>query len=124
MDTPKRIGLAELIAQVREEIEEAQEKLRASGKQAMIDWESAEIVISFGVTKGGNAKGSANIHIFAIEAGGEYKSEEVHRLTLRLKPHDDSPISFNGTGIDWSKAVASRAVASIPKSPGSEETIL
>ena len=57
MDTRNSIGLAELITQVREEIEEAQDKLRASGKQAMIDWESAEIEISFGVTKGGQCKG-------------------------------------------------------------------
>jgi len=87
MSDSKGIGLAQLLGQVRAELEQARKNLRASGKDAMLDWESAEVEISFGVKK--EAKGTAGVdfYIFAIEAGGGYKSEEVHRLTLRLKPH-------------------------------------
>lgn len=89
MGNSNEIGLAVLLAQVRREIEVAQENLKTSGKKAMLDWESAEIQISFGVTKQVDAKGEAKFYVFAIGAGGSYKSEEVHRLTLKLKPHDD-----------------------------------
>jgi hypothetical protein len=90
METPKSIGLAELLAQVRAEIDQSQENLRKSGKPATIDWESAEVEISFGVTTAADAKGKVSFHIFAIEAGANYNSQEVHRLTLHLKPHEKS----------------------------------
>jgi hypothetical protein len=99
METPKRIGLAELLAQVRAEIEQSREDLRASGKPAAIDWESAEIEVSFGVTKEIDASGKASFHIFAIEAGGKYNSQEVHRLTLRLKPHGESRVAVAGSAV-------------------------
>lgn len=89
MEASKSIGIADLLAQVRTEIDLAQDNLIRSGKEGAIEWESAEVEISFGVTKSADANGKVNFHIFAIEAGGEYKSEEVHRLTLRLKPHQE-----------------------------------
>ncbi|HEY1211099.1 MAG TPA: trypco2 family protein [Terracidiphilus sp.] len=111
METTKSIGLAELLAQVRAEIDQSQENLRKSGKPAAIDWESAEIEISFGVTKGGNAKGSANIHIFAIEVGGNYNSQEVHRLTLHLKPHEKSSADKKNSTKGTNRSVGSIPVA-------------
>jgi hypothetical protein len=113
MGTPKRIGIAELIGQVREEIDLAQENLRKSGKSAKIDWESAEIEISFGVTKAIDGKGTVNFHIFAIEAGGDYKSEEVHRLNLKLKPHGDRNIKLRKNKFDLSPALASIGHSSV-----------
>jgi hypothetical protein len=92
----KDIGLAALLTQVRSEIDLAQENLRKSGKPAALDWESAEIEISFGVKKEAEAKGGVEFYIFAIEAGGKYKSEEVHRLTLRLKPNAGADVALAG----------------------------
>lgn len=90
VDTTKSIGIADLLAQVRAEIDLAQERLSSSGKEPAIDWESAEVEISFAVSKTVDAKGGVNYLIFAVEAGGELKSEEIHRLTIKLKPHEDS----------------------------------
>ncbi len=81
------IGLAELLGQIRAEIEESRGNLSKSGKKPLMDWESAEIEISFAVKKKGSAGGKAKFFVFAVEAGGEYKSEQIHRLKLQLKPH-------------------------------------
>jgi hypothetical protein len=89
-NTTQSIGLAELLAQLRTEIKQSQENLHQSGEPPTIDWESAEIEISFGITKEADASGHLKLHIFAIQAGGSRKTEEIHRLTLHLKPHDAS----------------------------------
>jgi len=97
MGNPENIGLAALLAQVRAEIDLAQENLKMSGKPGALDWESAEIEISFGVSREVDAKGCVKFYVFAIEAGGSCKSEEVHRLTLRLKPHAGAAIAVAGS---------------------------
>jgi Trypsin-co-occurring domain 2 len=81
------IGLAQLLGQIRAEIEESRSNLSKSGKEPLMDWESAEIEISFAVKKKGGAGAKAKFLVFAVEAGGEYKSEQIHRLKLQLKPH-------------------------------------
>ena len=87
MASANGIGLAELLAQIGVEIEESQSNLSKSGKKPLMDWESAEIEISFAVKKKVSGGGKAKFFVFAIEAGGEYKSEQLHRLKLQLKPH-------------------------------------
>jgi len=42
--------------------------------------------VKFTVAKGGSGKLGANVHFFAVELGGKYELEEVHRLTLKLEP--------------------------------------
>jgi hypothetical protein len=87
MASANGIGLAELLGQIREEIEESRSNLRKSGKQPLMDWESAEIEISFTVAKNASGSGNAKFLVFAVEAGGDYKAEQVHRLKIQLKPH-------------------------------------
>jgi Trypsin-co-occurring domain 2 len=96
MAEQKDIGLAALLAQVRLEIDRAQDNLRKSNKAAALDWESAEIEVSFGIKKEVEGKGGVEFYVFAIEAGGSYKSEEVHRLTLKLKPSPGSAVAIAG----------------------------
>jgi hypothetical protein len=87
MASANGIGLAELLGQVRDEIEESRSNLAKSGGKPLMDWESAEIEIAFTVTKKVSGSGKAKFLVFALEAGGDYKSEQVHRLKLQLKPH-------------------------------------
>jgi hypothetical protein len=107
MGTPSSIGLAELLGQVRAELDLAQAKLRDSGATPKMDWDSAEVEISFGVTKEAGADGKVSFHVFAVGARGSCKAEQVHRLTLHLKPHEQAaPAARKAHEIDLSRAVA------------------
>ncbi len=112
------IGLAELLFQLRGELDKAQEKLRTSGHAPAIDWESAEVEISFGVAKEAKAEGGVDFYVFSIGGGGKYKSEQVHRLKLQLKPHGGSNRKNLSFGEDAPKQNWSVPVAMLPgKSP-------
>jgi hypothetical protein len=84
----EEIGLAKFLAQVRMEIEAAQAYLADSGKPALLDWTEAELEISFEVKREVDAKGGVKFYVFAVEAGGKYSSEQVHKLKLKLKPSE------------------------------------
>jgi hypothetical protein len=114
MPNSNGIGLAELLFQLRGELDKAQEKLRTSGEAPAIDWESAEVEISFGVAKEAKAEGGVDFYVFSIGGGGKYKSEQVHRLKLQLKPHTGSKptnMSFSDSVL---KQDLGKAVAKIP----------
>jgi hypothetical protein len=86
VDDPKRIGLAEMLRSLRYELLEAQKNVSASSKPALLDLGEAEVEIKFTVAKGVKGKLGADVHFFAVEVGGKYELEEVHTLTLKLKP--------------------------------------
>jgi len=89
----KSIGLADFLTQIRSEIELSQQNLKAQGKIAMLNLDSAEVEVSFGVKKEVTGSGGVEFYIFAIEAGGGHKSEEIHRLKLKLKPAGSTPVA-------------------------------
>ncbi len=90
----EEMGLAKFLAQVRMEIDAAQRHLAASGKAAVLDWTEAELEISFEVKREIDAKGEVKFYIFAVEAGGKYSSEQVHKLKLKLKPSAGSEVAI------------------------------
>ena len=98
MEPTKNIGLTDLLEQVRTEIDHAQENLRASGKAPLLDLASAEVELSFAVTKTIGADGKATLHIFALGADAHYESQKVHRLKLTLQPHKKSGIRLDESG--------------------------
>ncbi len=121
MGTANGIGLSELLLQLRGELDEAQARLRQSGVAPAIDWESAEVEISFGVTKEAKAEGGANFYVFTIGSGAKHKSEQVHRLKLQLRPHvepkvENAPYTGVRPGL-FDVPVPSTAVAELPPNP-------
>jgi hypothetical protein len=83
---PKRIGLADMLRALRYELLEAQSNVAGSGEPPLLNLEGAEVEVKFTVSKGASGKLGANVHFFAVEVGGKYDLEEVHRLTLKLEP--------------------------------------
>lgn len=49
--------------------------------------------MNFTVAKEGGGKGGVKVHFFAVEIGGKYTSQEVHRLTLKLHPAGDLSVA-------------------------------
>lgn len=82
----KGIGLAEFLAELRSEIEKAQDAIALSKKPALLNLKGAEVEISFGVKKDFKARGGVEFYVFTLEAGGSYGTEEVHKLTVKLEP--------------------------------------
>lgn len=90
-----KLGLSELLAALRLEIEVAQTRLKTERKTAVLAIKTVEAEVHFLVDKTTSGKGGANIHFFAAEAKHEYKSENVHKLRITLEP-TESPIEFAG----------------------------
>ena len=92
----EEIGLASFLHQVRVEFDLAQERLNVSGQTPMLDWESAELEISFGIKRDVTAKTGVKLYVFSAELGGRVQSEESHRLKLKLKPSAGSIVAVAG----------------------------
>jgi predicted nucleic acid-binding Zn finger protein len=86
MEETKQIGLAEMLRALRSELLEAQQSVQESGQPALLNLEDAEVEIKFTVKKGGSGKVGADVYFFAVELGGKYDTEQVHRLKLKLHP--------------------------------------
>jgi len=92
-EEPSPLGLADMLRALRQELERARENVKNSGGQPLLDLEGAEVEVKFTVAKEGGGKGGVNVHFFAVEIGGKYNSEEVHRLTLKLHPSKGAEVS-------------------------------
>jgi len=83
----EQLGLADLFTALRAEINKAVENLRQSGEAAMFELKEAEVEIHFVATREGKGKAGVDIPgLFAVELGGTYKAENLHKLKVTLKP--------------------------------------
>jgi len=78
------LGLADMLRALRQELEQARRNV--GDKKPLLNLEAAEVEVKFTVAKEGKGTAGVKVHFFAVEVGGTYKSEEVHRLTLKLSP--------------------------------------
>lgn len=85
-EDPKRIGLADMLQALRSELLAAQKNVANGSEAPLLNLEGAEVEVKFTVKKGASGKLGADVHFFAVELGGKYGVEEVHRLTLKLQP--------------------------------------
>lgn len=96
-----KIGLAQFLQALRTELDQARTDLKNDGKDAFLDLENAEVEIHFVVEK--EAKSGLDVDIiglFALEAGGKYHTENIHKLKLKLKPRAgvDAAVAGPGSG--------------------------
>ncbi len=100
-DMPNKIGLADLLVALRTELASARARLSMSKKAALLDLKEAEVEIQFIVQHEINAGGNVHVGLFAIEAGGKYHKESVHRLTVKLEVHPgaDAAVAGSGSGV-------------------------
>jgi Trypsin-co-occurring domain 2 len=82
------LGLSDLIARLKEEIG----KLQFTGP-AMFTIDGVELELKFVVEKSTDATGKVNWMLFAAEAKGAYRTQNVNTVKLTLKPIGPMPAS-------------------------------
>jgi Trypsin-co-occurring domain 2 len=87
------VSLSALVAALRDEIDIMQDHLAASGKEALLKIDSAEVEISFGVEESTSAKGGISFKVFGIgfDGGGDTAAKNLvqQKLVLKLVPIAD-----------------------------------
>ncbi|MFD5028839.1 trypco2 family protein [Streptomyces sp. NPDC058220] len=89
-------GLAEVIGQVRHELEQAQHSGAESDLRFSV--ESVNLEFAVQVRKEGSGRAGVQIGVIAVGAGGSASRDTTHRITIELKPHgrDTSHYSVGG----------------------------
>lgn len=87
-----RIGLADLISDLRTELEEAQKRAPAGSNLVVRDVE-LELAVTF--TKEAGAKTGVKFWVYEAGIEGKLASESVQRVTLRLGPKEGTTIEVS-----------------------------
>ena len=82
------LGLLELLTALRGEIEAAQKQFSA-GKTPALYVDTVEAEVNFVVETGNTGGGGVRVYFVTVEGKHEYKSQNVHKLKLTLKPSKD-----------------------------------
>ncbi|MFG2220495.1 trypco2 family protein [Streptomyces sp. NPDC048685] len=82
------IGLAEALAELREELYQAQDA--GAGQQFRFEVESAELELTVEFRKNGDGKVKVSVGAAGVEAGGGAESTKSHRLALTLNIRDEA----------------------------------
>lgn len=95
-----RLGLAETIAALRDELESAVRS--AVGQEIQFPVGGVEIELHVGVTKSAKAKGGFQFWVLELGASAEYATESIQKVTLQL----EAPVDDTGTTIKVARALA------------------
>jgi len=79
---PKNLGIYEVIQELKKEFAELE---KPTASKYRFDIKEVEIELSVAVKR----KGKAGINVWIVEAGGEYSSEDIHKIKLKLEPYVD-----------------------------------
>ncbi|MET9516861.1 trypco2 family protein [Streptomyces sp. NPDC002994] len=92
--------LADVISQVRAELEEAQRRGRASGLRFRVERVSLEFAVQVRRETGG--KGGLRIGVVTADVGRTTASDTTHRIQVELQPRgrDGGVIDVGGEGAD------------------------
>lgn len=88
MEPPSFVGLAEVIAQIRDELEQA----RAAAEDEEIGFTVDKVSLEFTVQvhRAGTAGGGLRIGVVTAEVGGSVDRGTTHRVQVDLQPHTES----------------------------------
>ncbi|MGR8010016.1 trypco2 family protein [Streptomyces hypolithicus] len=90
-------GLAEVISQVRAELEEAQRRGRDSGLRFRVEKVSLEFTVQIRRETGG--KGGLRIGVVTADVGRTATDDTTHRINVELQPRGrdgDGPVDVGG----------------------------
>lgn len=82
--------LGDLIRRVQLELIDSQQTRIGSGLAPLFEIEELQIEISFVIKKMKKAEGGIDIGLVAIGVGGSHSKDEIHKLSLKLKPVQQS----------------------------------
>ncbi|MER7045103.1 MULTISPECIES: trypco2 family protein [Streptomyces] len=78
------VGLAEVIRQIRSELEEA--RAEAQGRDVGFTVENVNLTLTFQVHRSGTGRGGVNIGVVTAEFGGAVDRQTTHQIQVDLKP--------------------------------------
>jgi hypothetical protein len=84
MSKVERIGLGEMLSDLRAELIEA--RTEGEGKDVRFEVADAELEVLLTTTKSADGKGGVKFWVYNAEAGISGKQERTHRLKLKLRP--------------------------------------
>lgn len=88
MEPPSFVGLAEVIQQIRGELEQARQASEGERIGFSVDKVSLEFTVQ--VHHAGTAGGGLRIGVVTAELGGSVDRGTTHRVQVDLQPHDGS----------------------------------
>lgn len=92
-------GLADVISQVRAELEEAQRRGSASGMRFRVQKVHLEFAVQ--VRREGSGKGGLRIGVVTAELGATASKDTTHRIQVELEPRGpggEGPLDMGGPG--------------------------
>lgn len=87
MEPPPFVGLAEVIQQIRGELEVA--RVAAEDERIGFDVDRVSLEFTVQVHRAGTAGGGLRIGVVTAELGGSVDRGTTHRVQVELKPHTD-----------------------------------
>lgn len=88
MEPPSFVGLAEVIQQIRGELEQA--RTAAEGQQIGFSVDKVSLEFTVQVHRAGTAGGGLRIGVVTAELGGSVDKGTTHRVQVDLQPHTAS----------------------------------
>jgi hypothetical protein len=86
VEEPSFVGLAEVITQIRTELQQARDAAEGERIGFTVDRVSLEFTVQ--VHRTGRAGGGLRIGVVTAELGGSVDSGTTHRVQVELEPHD------------------------------------
>ncbi|MFG1806257.1 trypco2 family protein [Streptomyces sp. NPDC049040] len=86
MEDPSFVGLAEVVQQIRGELEQARQA--AEGQRIGFSVEKVSLEFTVQVHRAGTAGGGLRIGVVTAELGGSVDRGTTHRVQVDLEPHD------------------------------------
>lgn len=100
-DAREAAELADVIGEVRAELEEAQRRGRDSGMRFRVEKVTLEFAVQVRREKG--AKGGLRIGVLTADAARTTTNDTTHRIQVELQPrgrNDDGPVDVGGESPD------------------------
>lgn len=89
-DTNTNVGIPEILASLREDLDKAQQSLSKSGDQPLLKLDSAEIELSVSISQSSDVKAKLGFNVLGINLGTSAKENEAiqnaHKVKICLKP--------------------------------------
>ena len=93
MEEPSFVGLAEVIAQIRGELEQA--RIEAEGERIGFTVDKVSLEFTIQVHRAKNAGGGLRIGVVTADLGASVDRATTHRVQVDLDPHDQDGARLN-----------------------------
>ena len=86
-----KIGIPEVLASLRNDLDKAQDALSKTGTQPMLKLDTAEIELAVSISQSSDAGGKIGLNVLGIGLGVDTKKttkeQSTHKVKITLKPY-------------------------------------